>query len=66
MQKHQELKMDTKVKVIERMDWGKKMVDVSHSYNTEVLSVQQEGLTNEDLMESEAQRKDEERQREKK
>ena len=48
------------------MDWGKKMVDVSHSYNTEVLSVQQEGLTNEDLMESEAQRKDEERQREKK
>ena len=66
MQKHQELEMDTKVKVIERMDWGKKMVDVSHSYNTEVLSVQQEGLTNEDLMESEAQRKDEERQREKK
>jgi len=66
MQKHQELKMDTKVKVTERMDWGKKMVDVSHSYNTEVLSVQQEGLTNEDLMESEAQRKDEERQREKK
>ena len=42
------------------------MVDVSNSYNTEVLSVQQEGLTNEDLMESEAQRKDEERQREKK
>ena len=40
------------------------MVDVSHSYNTEVLSVQQEGLTNEDLMESEAQRKDEERQKE--
>ena len=34
------------------------MVDVSHSYNTEVLSVQQEGLANEDLMESEAQRKD--------
>ena len=40
------------------------MVVIACSYNTELLAVQQEVLTNEDLMELQAQRKDEERQEE--
>ena len=40
------------------------MVDVAHSYNTELLAMKHEELTNEDLMELEAQGKDEERQEE--
>ena len=40
------------------------MVDVAHSYNIEILAMQHKELTNEDLMELEAQRKDEERQEE--
>ena len=40
------------------------MVDITHSYNTELLAMQQEEFTIEDLMELEAQRKDEERQEE--
>ena len=38
------------------------MVGATHPHNTEALPVQQEGLTNEDLTEPEAQRKEEERQ----
>ena len=38
------------------------MVGAAHPHNTEALPMQQEGLTNEDLTESEAQRKEEERQ----
>ena len=41
------------------------MVVIACFYNTELLAVQQEELTNEDLMELQAQRKDEERQEEK-
>ena len=40
------------------------MVDIACSYNIELLAVQQEALTNEDLMGLEAQRKDKERQEE--
>ena len=40
------------------------MVEVVCSYNIELLAVQQEGLTNEDLTGLEAQRKDKERQEE--
>ena len=38
------------------------MVGAAHPHNTEALPMQQEGLTNEDLTKSEAQRKEEERQ----
>ena len=31
--KCQVITMETKVKIIERMKWGKKMVDIAHSYN---------------------------------
>ncbi|XP_069901617.1 tigger transposable element-derived protein 1-like [Globicephala melas] len=31
--KRQEITMETKVKIIERMEQGEKMVDISHSYN---------------------------------
>ena len=41
------------------------MVVIACFYNTELLAVQQEELSNEDLMELHAQRKDEERQEEK-
>ena len=40
------------------------MVDISHSYNIELLAVQHKELTNEDLIELEAQRKEKERQKE--
>ena len=62
--KHQAITMETKVKIIETVERGEKMVDIAHSYNTELLAVQHEELTNEDLMELEAQSKDEERQEE--
>ena len=54
--KHQAITMETKVKIIERVERGKKMVDDF----IELLAVQHEELTNEDLIELEAQRKDEE------
>ena len=62
--KHQAITTETKVKIIERMERGEKMVDITHSYNTELLAMQQEEFTIEDLMEFEVQRKDEERQKE--
>ena len=62
--KHQAITMETKVKIIDRVEQGEKMVDVACSYNIELLTVQHKELTNEDLMELEAQRKDEERQEE--
>ena len=40
------------------------MVDISHSFNIELLAVQHKELTNEDLIELEAQRKEKERQKE--
>ena len=40
------------------------MVDISHSYNIELLAVQHKELPNEDLIELEAQRKEKERQKE--
>lgn len=49
------------MKINRRVERGKKMVVIACSYNTELLAVQQEVLTNEDLMELQAQRKDEER-----
>ena len=52
--KHQAITTETKVKIIERMGWGKKVVDITHSYNTELLATQQEEFTIEDLMELEA------------
>ena len=58
--KCQAITMETKVKIIERVERGKKMVDDF----IELLVVQHEELTNEDLIELEAQRKDEERQEE--
>ena len=64
-EKRQAITMETKVKIIERVERGKKMVDVARSYNIQLLAVQHEELTNnENLMELEAQRKDEERQEE--
>ncbi|TEA41514.1 hypothetical protein DBR06_SOUSAS19510007, partial [Sousa chinensis] len=33
VKKRQEITMETKVKIIERMEQGEKMVDISHSYN---------------------------------
>ena len=62
--KHQAITMETKVKITERVEQGEKLVDVTRSYNIELFAVQHEELTNEDLMELEAQRKDEERQEE--
>ena len=62
--KHQAITMETKMKKIEKVERGKKMVEVTHCYNIEFLAVQHKELTNEDLMELEAQRKDEERQEE--
>ena len=62
--KHQAITTETKMKIIERMERGEKMVDITHSYNTELLAMQQEEFTIEDLMEFEVQRKDEERQKE--
>ena len=50
--------METKVKIIERVEQGEKMVDVACSYNTELLAVQHKELTDEDLVELETQRKD--------
>ena len=40
------------------------MVDISHSYDIELLAVQHKELTNEDLIELEVQRKEKERQKE--
>ena len=40
------------------------MVDIACSYNSELLAVQQEEITNDGLMGLEAQRKDKERQEE--
>lgn len=42
--------METKVKIIQRVEQGDKTVDISHACNKE--------LTDEDLMELEVQRKD--------
>ena len=50
--------METKVKIIERVEQGEKMVDVACSCNTELLAVQHKELTDEDLVELETQRKD--------
>ena len=50
--------METKVKIIERVEQGQKMVDVACSCNTELLAVQHKELTDEDLVELETQRKD--------
>ena len=50
VKKRQAITMETKVKIIEKVVRGEKMVDVARSYNEE--------LTNEDLMELEAQRED--------
>ena len=63
--KCQAITMKIEVRIIERVERGEKMVDVSRSYNIELLAVQHEELTNENLMELEAQRKDKERQEEK-
>ena len=38
--KHQAITMETKVKIIKRVEWGLKMVEVTCSYNTELLAVQ--------------------------
>ena len=47
------------------MDWGRKLIEVIHSYNIELFAVQHKELTNKDLIELEAPGKDEERQEEK-
>ena len=31
--KHQGIMMETKVKIIEKVEWGEKMVDITHSYD---------------------------------
>ena len=49
--------METKVKMIKRVEQGDKIVDISYFYNKE--------LTNGDLMKLEAQRQDKQRQEEK-
>ena len=59
--KCQVITMETNVNIIERVEWGEKTVDVAHSYNIELLAMQHKELTNEDMMQLEAQRKDEER-----
>ena len=61
VKKRQAITMETKVKIIERVEQGKKMVDIAHSYNNQILAVQHKELTNEEL---EAQRKDKERNEE--
>ena len=62
--KLQEVTMETKVKIIETVEWSKKVVEVACSYNVELLALWQEKITNEDLIEVEAQRKDEGKQEE--
>lgn len=57
--------MKTKVRIIEKWS-GEKLVKVIHFYNIELFAVQHKELTNKDLIELEAQGKDEERQRGKK
>ena len=52
------------MKIIRRVEQGEKMVVIACSYNTELLALQKEELTNEDLMELQAQRKNERRQEE--
>ena len=47
------------------MEWGRKLIEVIHSYNIELFAVQHKELTNKDLIELEAPGKDEERQEEK-
>ena len=47
------------------MEWGRKLIEVIHSYNIELFAVQHKELTNKDLIELEAPGKDEERQDEK-
>ena len=56
--------MKTKVRITERVEWGEKLVEVIHSYNIGLFAVQLKELTNKDLIELEAQGKDEERQEE--
>ena len=51
--------METKVKIIESVEQSEKMVNITQSYNIELLAVQQEELCNEDLLELEAHRKNE-------
>ena len=46
------------------MDWGRKLIEVIHSYNIELFAVQHKELTNKDLIELEARSKDEEKQHE--
>ena len=62
--KQQVITMTTKVRIIEKMEWGEKLVEVIHSYNIELFAVQHKELANKDLIELEAQGKDEERQEE--
>ena len=52
--------METKVKITGGVEQSEKMVNITQSYNIELLAVQQEELYNEDLLELEAHRKDEE------
>ena len=56
--------MKTKVRITERAEWGEKLVEVIHSYNIGLFAVQLKELTNKDMIELEAQGKDEERQEE--
>ena len=47
------------MKIIESVEQSEKMVNITQSYNIELLAVQQEELCNEDLLELEAHRKNE-------
>lgn len=57
---YQAITIETTVKIIERVERDEKMAGVACAYNTELLAGQHEELTNEELMELEAWRKDEE------
>ena len=61
---YQAITIETTVKIIERVERDEKMAGVACAYNTELLAGQHEELTNEELMELEAWRKDEERHEE--
>ena len=56
--------VSNKSEIIEKVEWGEKLVEVIHSYNIELFAVQHKELTNKDLTELEAPGRDEERQEE--
>ena len=54
--KHQEITMETKMKIIEKVEQGEKMADIAHSYNMNYLTRHDSKKQKQDEMKSEEER----------